>query len=101
MTRGCERCFARGSRRVAGLTAALPMQPGKTLARGLALPEVREKIEEPTKCGTVRSMPKRGVVRYSIMSKIIFRTVSGNVIGVVEKPDAVNPTDPIEGQFVV
>ena len=35
------------------------------------------------------------------MSKIIFRTVSGNVIGVIEKPDRMDPAKPLQGQFVV
>jgi hypothetical protein len=35
------------------------------------------------------------------MPTIIFRTVSGNVIGVVEKPDAINPEKPITEQYMV
>lgn len=35
------------------------------------------------------------------MPKIIFRTVSGNVIGIVEQPDELDPVKPIGEQCIV
>jgi hypothetical protein len=35
------------------------------------------------------------------MTKIIFRTVSGNVIGIVEAPDTIDPKKPLTKQYTV
>ena len=35
------------------------------------------------------------------MAKIIFRTVSGNVVGIVEQPDDIDPAKPIGEQCIV